>query len=324
MPVQFLEQSSTLSPDGRLYANYLKCKINDIEVEFPYMNATRQDFDKSSEVNPLQSQHFQFFINQLDPRLPDITTECRQNQISTNFLNIIDEHDPVLTDITLYYDPHEIGPERRRSFLELQRRLKTTFLSDIEVDKDQSITDFQNQLEYLDSIDTDQIKSPTISMSSSLESFEGKLAIILENNRYARFNVEWGGQTNYYDRWLRLSQLISKKKIICNLVSINQKRNYSEPFESYVLKQFMIGAHSCSTGYMSGSRKNPSNTKPQRSFVLNENTWNYEEQPEISYNLANTLSHNTLSKITRDSQQHIVDGDYFTNFVPQNSLVRLP
>ncbi len=79
MSVQFLEQKSSVSPDGRLSANYLKCKINDIEVEFPYMNATKQDFDKSSEVNPLHSQYFQFFINQLDPRLPDITSECRQN-----------------------------------------------------------------------------------------------------------------------------------------------------------------------------------------------------------------------------------------------------
>ncbi len=82
------------------------------------------------------------------------------------------------------------------------------------------------------------------------------------------------------------------------MVSINQKRNYYEPFESYVLKQFMIGAHSCSTGYGGSFPKKDKKTKPkpQRSFVLNENTWNYEESPEITYNLANTLSHNTLSK----------------------------
>ena len=317
MPVQFLEQKSTISPDGRLSANYLKCKINDITVEFPYMNATKQDFDKSSEVNPLQSQHFQFFINQLDSRLPDITSECRKNQISTNFLNIIDEHDPILTDITLYYDSHEIGEERRRAFLDLQSRLNTTFISDIEINKNQSIQEFQRQLEYLDAIETDQIKSPTISMTSPLELFEEKLKTILDKNRYDRFNVEWGGQSKYSDRWLKLSELLVNQKIICNMVSINQKRNYHEPFESYVLKQFIIGSYSCSTGYYGGGNKNKKR-KPKRSFVLNEKTWNYEERPEISYDLANTLSHNTLSKITHDSRQHILNDTYFSNFVPQN------
>lgn len=317
MQVQFLEQKSCLSPDERLSANYLKCKINDIEVEFPYMNATKQDFDKSSEANPLQSQYFQYFVNELDSRLPDITTECRQNQISTNFLNVVDEYDPVLTDITLYYDSHEIGEERRRAFLDLQSRLKTTFLSDIEVDKNQEINDFREQLEYLDSIETDQIKSPTISMVSPLELFEKKLEVILENNRYGRFNVEWGGQSKYYDRWLKLSKLISTKKIICNVVSINQKRRYSEPYESYVTKQFMLGVCCCCTGYYGGGNKNKKRA-PQRSFVLNENTWNYEERPEISYDLATTLSHNTLSRIVQDSRQHILDDTYFSNFVPQN------
>ena len=60
--------------------------------------------------------------------------------------------------------------------------------------------------------------------------------------------------------------------------------------------------------------------KPQRSFVLNEHSWSYEVSPKITYDLANTLSHNTLSKITDDSRQHILDDDYFTNFVPQNLL----
>lgn len=317
MRVQFLEQKSCLSPDGRLSANYLKCKINDIVVEFPYMNANKQDFDKSSEVNPLQSQYFQFFVNELDSRLPDITTDCRQNQISTNFLDVVYEHNPILTDITLYYDSHVIGEERRRAFLNLQQRLKTTFLSDIEIDKNQSIADFRTQLEYLDSIETDQIKSPTISMTTPLDLFTKKLEIILENERYARFNVEWGGQSKYFGRWLELSKLLSKKKIICNVVSINQKRNYYEPYESYVLKQFMLGAHSCSTGYYGGGSKNKKRA-PQRSFVLNEKTWNYNERPELPYNFANTSSHNTLSLITSDSYAHIADDTYFTNFVPQN------
>ena len=317
MAVQFLEQKSSFSPDGRLSANYLKCKINDIEVEFPYMNATKQDFDKSSEVNPLQSQYFQFFINELDSRLPDITTDCRQNQISTNFLDIVYEYNPILTDITLYYDSHEIGEERRRAFLNLQQKLKTTFLSDIEIDKNQSIADFRTQLEYLDSIETDQIKSPTISMITPLDLFTKKLEIILENERYDRFNVEWGGQSKYFGRWLELSKLLSKKKIICNVVSINQKRNYYEPYESYVLKQFMLGAHSCSTGYYGGGSKNKKRV-PQRSFVLNEKTWNYNERPELPYDFANTSSHNTLSLIASDSHAHILDDTYFSNFIPRN------
>ena len=317
MPVQFLEQKSTTSPDGRLSTNYLKCKINDIEVEFPYMNATKQDFDKSSEVNPLQSQHFQFFVNELSSNLLDITTECRQNQIATNFLDVIEQHEPVIKDIVLYYNSHEIGKERRDAFLDLQIRLNTTFLSDIEFDKNQSFEDFQRQLQNLDSIETEQIKSPTINMITPIELFKKKLELILENNKYDRFNVEWGSQGKYFDRWLLLSKLLSKKKIICNVVSINQKRNYYEPFESYIAKQFMIGAHSCSTGYYGGGDKNEKRLPP-RSFILNENNWYYEEQPEISYNLANTLSHNTLSKIAHNSRQYILNDTYFSKFVPQN------
>ncbi len=316
MPIQFLEQKSSLSPDSRLSVNYLKCKINDIEVEFPYMNATKQDFDKSSEVNPLSSKYFQFFINQFSPPVPDITTECRQNQISTNFLNVIDDHKPLLTDITLYYDDHEVGEERRSSFLQLQMKLNTTFISDIEIDKNQSTQEFQTQLNDFDSLDTDQIKSPTISMSSTEETFQEKLNMIIDK-KYDRFNVEWRGKTKYFDNWINLSKFLLNKKIICNVVSIHRVRNYSEPYESNVLKQFMLGASSCSTGY-SGGGDNKKKRKPQRSFVLNENTWEYEENPEISYNLANTLSHNTLSKITHDSYQHILNDSYFDNFIPNN------
>ena len=319
MGVQFLEQKSCLSPDGRLTSNYLKCKINDIEVEFPYMNATRQDYKKSSEVNPLYSKHFQFFINQFSPPVPDITTDCRQTQISTNFLNVVDDYNPLLTDITLYYDDHEVGEERRNEFLKLQMKLKTTFLSDIEIDKNQSTQEFQTQLDYFDSIDSDQIKSPTISMQTTEEVFEEKLNVILDK-KYDRVNVEWGGKTDYYDNWFNLSKLLFKKKIICNIVSINRVRDYSEPYESNVLKQFMLGASSCSTGYYGGGN-NKEKRKPQRSFVLNENTWKYEEHPEISYELANTLSHNTLSKITNDSYRNILDDTYFDNFVPQEFLI---
>ncbi len=320
MGIQFLEQKSSTSPDGRLSANYIKCKINDIEVEFPYMNATKQDFDKSSEVNPLQSQHFQYFVNELDPRVPNITAEYRQNQIRSKFSSIVDEYEPVLTDVTLYYDDHEVGQDTRIAFLNLQRELNTTFLSDIEIDKNQSIRDFTTQLDHFHSLDSNQIKSPTISMSTPFDLFEEKLKLILDK-KYDRFNVEWGGQSKYYDRWLLLSELISKKKIICNGVSINQKRNYYEPFESYVVKQFMLGVHSCSTGY-TGFPKKDKNTKPkpQRIFVLNEHTWNYEERPEITYDLANTLSHNTLSKIAQNSRQHILNDTYFTDFVPDDIL----
>ncbi len=318
MGVQFLEQKSCISPDGRLSANYLKCKINDIVVEFPYMNATKQDYDKSSEANPLQSQHFQFFVNELDSRVPDITTECRKTQISTNFLNVVfSDHPPIFTDITLYYNSHEVGEERRKAFLDLQKKLKTTFLSDIEVDKNQGVNEFKIQLEDLSSIETNQIKSPTISMSTPTELFVKKLEMIFEKG-YDRFNVEWGGQTKYSDRWLKLSKFLVEKRIICNMVSINQKRNYYDPFESYVVKQFMLGVHSCSTGYGGfGGNKNRKPT-PQKSFVLNENTWNYNERSELPFNFANTSSHNTLSLIANDSHAHILDETYFTNFVPQN------
>jgi len=316
MAIQFLEQKSSFSPDGRLAANYLKCKINDEIFEFPYMNATKQDFKKSSEVNPLQSRYFQFFVNEFSPPSPDITSECRQTQISTNFLNIIEDYNPILTDITLYYKKDEIvGQNRRKAFLELQQNLKTTFISDIEIDKNQNTQEFQRQLDYFDSIETDQIKSPTVSMYTAEEIFEEKLNLVLDK-KYDRVNIEWGGQSDNLENWLTLSKLLIKRKIICNVVSIHRTRDHSEPYESNVLKQFMLGASSCSTGYTGGGdSKKP--RSPQRSFILNENNWKYEEHRETRFNLANTLSHNTLSKIAQNSRQHILNDTYFDNFVPQ-------
>ncbi len=316
MGVQFLEQKSSISPDGRLSANYIKCKINDEIFEFPYMNATYQDFDKSSEVNPIQSRFFQYFINEFSPPSPAITTRCRQTQISTNFLNVIENHHPILTDITLFYSNNQqpVGEERRSAFLKIQQDLNTTFISDIEIDKNQDTRHFKTQLEYFNSIDTDQIKSPTISMTSTEEVFEEKLNFILDE-KYDRVNVEWGGQSTNSDNWINLSKLLFEKKIICNVVSIHRVRDYTEPYDSNVLKQFMLGASSCSTGYLGGGN-NKIKRKPQRTFVLNEKTWKYEEHPQTPYNLANTLSHNTLSKITHDSHEHILNDTYFNNFVP--------
>lgn len=319
--VQFLSQESSQSPDGRLAANYLKCEINGNIFEFPHFNANKSDYDKAGRsATNLTSQSFQYFVNELDPRVHDILHEDRKQKISDNFNEIVTTRTPLLTDITLYYDSHDVGIERRNEFLKLQKELNTTFLSDIEADKHQDLIAFTNQLDSLDAFDSDQIRSPTISMHTSDELFAKKLDKIFERG-YDRFNVDWAGAGSNSTRWLILVRELVNKKIICNMTSIIQNRNYYPPFESFVMKQFLLGVHSCGIGYTGGGGSK--DTEPKK-MLFDEKSWQYNEHPEFTKDLVDTLSHNKISKVVTDSYESIRNDQYFDDVVPDGFSALMP
>ena len=310
--MQIIDNHSTsydiIDPDNNevkntISANYLKSIVNGKEIELPYLAATKQDYKKSDSANipdaSLSSRLFQYYINMEYYGDVDITNADLQVTITKNFNSIIESKKPLISDINFWWDGTVWTPEQRTAALNLQLTLGTDFLSDVVIDKNNiTINDFKNQLDsLLHDFDTDKPKCPTISMGTPIDIFIAQLELI-SKKKFKRFNVEWGGITNYLP-WVELSEFLNDKPIWCNLTSINRKRQGHSMRSNAMIGFVHGGAHSCSNGYPFFYNDD---TFEPKSHLLNKNTCCYEPDPNSPYEISDTVSHNRLWERVLDLQ----------------------
>ena len=326
--MQIIDNHSTsydiIDPDNNevkntISANYLKSIVNGKEIELPYLAATKQDYKKSDIANlpdaSLSSKLFQYYVN-IGSFRADITDIRTQAAITNHFNSIIESKKPLISDINFWWDGNVWTPEQRTAALNLQLTLDTDFLSDVVINKNNITTnDFENQLDsLLHDFDTDRPKCPTIAMGTPIDVFTDQLELI-SKKKFKRFNVEWGGITKYLP-WAELSEFLNDKPIWCNLTSINSKRQ-GRSMRSNAMIGFVHGAHSCSSGYASFPNNNTS--KPE-SYLLNNNTYCYEPDPNSPYEISDTISHNRLWERVLDSHPTINNETYYENYIPADFL----
>ncbi len=212
----------------------------------------------------------------------------------------------------------------RQSILEIQKTLKTLFLSDIEVNREQSVEDFASHLENLEN-PHNQIICPTIDLEIVTPGlFTAKLDYILEK-KYPRFNVKFASFDTNYINWLRLSQRIFGKDVWCNMTSVTKGHFHTTPPQKSLLAcTFLYGVHTASHNYRRFGKFNDDKPyeKPKEitGRVLDRNSLCYNKM-RISPEEAVVESMNNLSREIEKIKEHVKKETFFSEYVPKRKAL---
>lgn len=311
----FIDNRSLTNTENNFTTNYLKAMIDDFEFECPYLCSNKSDYKKSHDTQiDLESKIFYYYIDQTASNAKPLTDVTKRTAIRKDFENIVNKKDPKITGINFYYDSNHVDERTRQLSLEIQTELQTTFLSDMEPDKNQSALEFERQLDNFLEMETDQIKCPTISLrTENPELFEEKIKLVIKK-KFKVFNVEWGGFSQYPRNMSILSSELANKKILCNIISVKPLRSNAPPFASNHILAGLIGAHLISPGYLRPNAKLPAIMPPGK--IFNTQTWCYEES-ERPRNIIHTESNNLIFNSLREIGLSVVDQTPHSDFVPQ-------
>lgn len=314
--LEILESVNLKHKDSGITSKYMKVKIDDFEFSCPYLTSNLSDYKKSHETNiPLESQMFQYYIDQTASNAKPLTDIAKRSSIINAFNKIIEIKNPKITSLNFYYDSRFIDENTRRISKEIQMELNTTFLSDLEPDKNQSVREFESQLIDLHDIKNDQIKCPTISLrTTDSKMFEEKIELIF-SMPFKIFNVEWGGITKFKQNILVLSRKLAEKEIVCNMISIKPLRRYFNPLTSNLIHAGLLGSSLVSPGYVRPAGPLPVLLPPGKLF--NSETGFYAEAPGAR-DILHVNSMNSIFSSLQELAVNIRDGNTFENSVPMD------
>ncbi len=198
-------------------------------------------------------------------------------------------------------------------------------MSDIEVNKEQSVDDFASQLENLEN-PHNQIICPTVDLEIvTPDLFEAKIDYILEK-KYPRFNVKFAAFDTNYINWLRLSQKIFGKDVWCNVTSVTKGYfHMAPPQRSLLACTFLYGVHTASHNYrrfgkMNNDKKTDEKPKEITGRVLDRDTLCYNKM-RISPEEAVVESMNNLSREIEKIKEHVKKETFFSEYIPKRKAL---
>jgi len=305
-----IENIATVDSGDRLL-NYAEITVDDFKFSAPYFSASRKDYDKSDNCRiGLNSQIFQYFVEVTNSKARPLTDNGRQQSIINTFNAYVNTFNPKLSDVTFYSDGNRIDFETRDAILNLQERMPIKFLNDVQLYRDQEMPEFIQQIQSFIDYSSDKIKSPTLSLKMIPELFNQKLDYLLEQN-FKRINLEWGGDQSSDENWNAISKASKENEVWFNCVAIIQRRKFSKPFNSNVMRSFYRGVHTCALATLAPKVDVRSFNKKMWMFDNTTDCYNriYDGTPD-----ANDInSHNLLFNKMEESHETIVNQTYFGN-----------
>lgn len=232
--------------------NYAKIYVNDIKFEAPYFCASKRDYDKSDDARiNLHTKIFQHLVEVTNFNARPITDFDRQTSIIKKFNTYVDHFKPQFSDVTFYVDGNTIDNDTRNAILSTQERMNIPFLNDVQLNRNQTLDEFEEQLESFIAYRSNRIKSPTLSLKMPAELFNKKLSLIIKKKLFNRINLEWGGEISSDDNWNTIAEASQKNAIWFNCVAVIQRREHNTPFNSNVMKSILRGVHTCALNFVS-------------------------------------------------------------------------
>ncbi len=308
-----IENITTVQREKQML-NYADITVNNFKFSVPYFCASSRDYDKSRNCGiDLDSKIFQFFVDVTNSNARLLTDPDRQQSIIDRFNSFVNSFKPKFSDVTFYADGHSIDTNIRDAILNLQQRMNIPFLNDIQLYREQEMPEFIQQINSFLNFSSNKIKSPTISLKMPPELFSKKLNYLIEQ-KFMRINLEWGGEQSSDENWITVSKISKTNAVWFNCVAIIQRRKYSDPFDSNVMRAFKRGVHTCALATLAYPQ---SDTKP-----LNKKKWIFNNVSDCYLKTYNgtpdsndTNSHNLLFNKMLESHKGIKNQDYF-NTVP--------
>lgn len=301
--------------------NVIEATIGDATFQLPHVAASKSDIDKAEKINiPITTQLIQYFY-QVRNSFPLTDKHYRQN-ITKTFLRLMEKYPNHISDINFdFLKSHIITPQEIESVLQIQKDVKSPFLSIIEPDKEQSLDTFIADLDNT-SNPHKQILCPGIDLDTVTPGlFSKKLDYILEK-KYPRFNVKYASLQARYSNWLDLSEKIFGKDVWCNMTSVLRGHfNTTPPHRSLLACTFLYGVHTASHGYrrfsQSSDKKNIEIKKPEdyTGRLLDPNSFYYNEV-NTAYDQSIVNSLNNLCSEMDKIRDHVINDTFVTKYLP--------
>lgn len=243
--------------------------------------------------------------------------------ISDDYEKLILDYKQAIGDFYLQIpqDNHLLQVDRE-IIHEIQVNAGARILSDYELNRSQSINDFENQILQLRQEYSNFIISPTLDIGIPDEGlFAKKVDKILEHG-FDRFNVIFRSIPENITNWIDLSTKIYGKNIWCNVVGATP-RWHGKTRIGQISRAFLFGVHTVSMGYpWRGSLNMPAYNfdAATHCFELAPNRITYEQSRSDSILIQR--NQNTIAR------RNIIAKKFFSNYVSnrkglQQSLVAI-
>lgn len=322
--VENIAKEKTDVKDQILGVNVIEVTIDDKKIEFPNIAVINSELQKAEDLKTSLDTNLIQLYHQVQRKSP-LTRKETKNNIISKYTNLKNKYPNSILDIGYdFIKDYKKREAERQAILEIQKTLKTLFLSDIEVNMEQSVEAFASQLENLEN-PHNQIICPTIDLEIVTPGlFAAKVDYILEK-KYPRFNVKFAPFDANYINWLRLSQRIFGKNVWCNMTSVTKGYFHTTPPQRSLLAcTFLYGIHTASHDYMRFIKKKDDKPyeKPKENTgrVLDRNSLCYNKM-EISPEEAVVESMNNLSKEIEKIKEHVRKETFFSEYVPKSKAL---
>lgn len=297
-------------PQNTLKVNAIDIDLDSKTIQMPTVSANKMEFDYSKQSKIKLGTSLTQFI-QRTYYVQEIRDPIRRVTITKQYKKLIEEIPNQITDFYFQYpQDYNLQQSDRKAIHKIQFDAGALIISDYEINRSQNENDFENQILELQDENPDRIVSPTIDMGiEDEELFAKKIDKILKND-FERFNVIFRSIPDNITNWIDLSHKIFRKKIWVNVVGINPRWHNNKKMISQISRVFLFGVHSASQGYPWRG----GNAKP---VLLNGNTLCFEmPSGHITYDESRAKSVITQEFQLANARRHIINGTYFSKFVP--------
>ncbi len=304
------------TPTGRfLHANAAEIYFNGKAIPLPMIvpNQLELKYSHQAGFGGFDIQLFQY-VEAIDFKT-DFRSPSVRRLLTQNFKKLLTSYPNLLGDIFLQYrEDYPIKQSHRSTFHEVQVDANSTFLSDIEVNREQSAEDFINQSLELRDEYPDHIIRPTLDIGMRTTGLFSQKVNLLIKNKFPSFNIRFRAIKKSFKNWIGLSEIIAGQNIWCN-VEGTTRRWFGKKRISQLAILFNLGIHTVSHGNLKaygGFKVQP--------FLLDTSTLLYNPAPPgVTYPVSRADDVFTHERHLTLARRHIINKDYFSYYTKSKS-----
>lgn len=298
--------------NGRMiHANALEVHYNGQMIPLPMVAPNQLEIYYARRSNfgdfdiPL-AQYVRYIGPNTDFRLAN-----EKRIISNYYQKFVNAHPNALVDILLQYsEDYPIRASHRYALNEIQTNTNSPFLTDIEVDREQSAEDFINQtLDLQDEFPEKNVR-PTLDMAMRTKGLLTDKVKLLIKYKVPSVNLRFRGLKRTFKNWIALSEIIGGKNIWCNVVGCT-RRWYGKKRISILAPLLELGVHTVSIGNlksMGGFKVQP--------FLLDNSTMYFDSAPRgVTYYESRARSVFVHRHHLTNARKHIINKKFYSYFV---------
>lgn len=304
------------TPSGRLlHANAVEVFFKDVLIPLPAIvpNQLELGYARRARLGNYEIQAFQH-VEAINFNI-DFRLKVVKDQITKNFKNQLSQNPGLLGDLFLQHrEDYPIKESHRTAYHEMQLVANSSFLSDIEVNREQSATDFITQILELQDEFPNKVIRPILDVGMRKNGLFQEKVNLLIKNKFPTFTVRFRALKRSFKNWIGLSDIIAGQNVWCNVAGTT-RRWFGKKKISQIVPLFQLGVHSVSHGNLrayGGFKVQP--------FLLDRTTFCYNPAPSTTtYAESRADDIFTHEDYSAWSRAHIRKRDFYSDFCKSKS-----